>query len=46
MAETLEIADVEVGEQNDNALIEEHMNACQQIEAMNRSLMGYGTRIK
>ena len=40
LAETLESADVEIGEQNDHALIEEHLVACTAIEAMNQSLLG------
>ncbi|MDB5388874.1 MAG: hypothetical protein JWM11_4520 [Planctomycetaceae bacterium] len=38
LAETLEIADLEVGEHNDHALIEEHLIACMAMETMNQSL--------
>ena len=40
LAETLEVADIGVGETNDHALIEEHLIACTAIEAMNHSLLG------
>ncbi|MDB5384383.1 MAG: Integrase core domain protein [Planctomycetaceae bacterium] len=40
LAEMLEIADLEVGEQNDHALIEEHVLACTAMETMNKSLLG------
>ena len=40
LAETLEIADAEMGSPHDLALIEEHLLACQAIEAMKQSLLG------
>ena len=40
LAESLEIADIGVGETNDHALIEEHLNACMAIDAMKNSLLG------
>lgn len=40
LAETLEIADVEVGGVYDHALIEEHLIACHAIDAMKASLLG------
>ena len=40
LAESLEIADIGVGETNDHALIEEHLIACQAIDAMKVSLLG------
>ena len=40
LAETLEIADAEMGSPHDHALIEEHLIACQAIEAMKPSLLG------
>jgi hypothetical protein len=40
LAEALEIADVEVGELNDHALIEEHLLACMAMDAMKKSLLG------
>lgn len=40
LAESLEIADIGVGETNDHALIEEHLNACMAIDAMKHSLLG------
>jgi hypothetical protein len=40
LAEALEIADIEVGETNDHALIGEHLIACTAIEAMKKSLLG------
>lgn len=40
LAETLEIADLGVGEKNDHALIEEHLIACTALEAMKKSLLG------
>lgn len=40
LAETLEVADIGVGETNDHALIEEHLIASTAIEAMNHSLLG------
>lgn len=40
LAETLEVADIGVGETNDHALIEEHLHACMAIDAMKNSLLG------
>jgi hypothetical protein len=40
LAETLELADLAVGESNDHALIDEHLIACTAIEAMKKSLLG------
>lgn len=40
LAETLEIADLQVGEENDHELINEHLIACDAIESMKRSLLG------
>ena len=40
LAESLEIADIGVGETNDHALIEEHLHACMAIDAMKKSLLG------
>ena len=40
LAESLEIADIGVGETNDHALIEEHFNAYTAIDAMKKSLLG------
>ena len=40
LAETLEIADVEVAGAHDHALIDEHLIACQAIDAMKASLLG------
>ena len=40
LAETLEIADLDIGEQTDHALIEEHLIACVALEAMKKSLLG------
>ena len=40
LAESLELADVGVGETNDHALIEEHLIACTAIEAMKKSILG------
>lgn len=40
LAESLEIADAEMGSPHDHALIEEHLLACQAIEAMKQSLLG------
>ncbi|WDI40499.1 hypothetical protein [Bremerella sp. P1] len=40
LAETLEVADIGIGETNDHALIEEHLNACMAIDAMKNSLLG------
>lgn len=41
LAESLEIADTEMGSPHDHALIEEHLIACQAIEAMKTSLLGH-----
>lgn len=40
LAESLEIADAEMGSPHDHALIEEHLVACQAIDAMKQSLLG------
>ncbi|MCC9609382.1 hypothetical protein LOC68_05490 [Blastopirellula sp. JC732] len=40
LAETLEYADIELGETNEHILIDEHLVACEAIEAMNKSLLG------
>lgn len=40
LAETLEIADAEMGSPYDHALIHEHLIACQAIDAMKASLLG------
>lgn len=40
LAETLEVADAEMGGPHDHALIEEHLITCQAIEAMKTSLLG------
>lgn len=40
LADMLEIADLEVGEQNDHALIEEHLIASEAVETMEKSLVG------
>jgi hypothetical protein len=40
LAESLEIADLEVGETNDHALLGEHLIACTAMEAMKESLLG------
>jgi hypothetical protein len=40
LAETLEIADVEVRGIHDHALIDEHLIACQAIDAIKASLLG------
>jgi hypothetical protein len=40
LAEALEIADAEMGSPHDHALIEEHLIACQAIDAMKASLLG------
>jgi hypothetical protein len=40
LAEELELADVELGETNDHALINEHLIACLAIDAMKNSLLG------
>ena len=40
LAEALEIADAEMGSAHDHALIEEHLIACQAMDAMKASLLG------
>lgn len=40
LAETLEVADADMGSPHDHALIHEHLIACQAIEAMKASLLG------
>lgn len=40
LAESLEIADAEMGSPHDHALTEEHLIACQAIDAMKASLLG------
>lgn len=40
LAQTLEFADIGVGETNEHALIQEHLIACEAIHVMNRSLLG------
>ncbi len=40
LAETLEIADADMGSPHDHALIHEHLIACQAIDAMKTSLLG------
>lgn len=40
LAETLEMADLELGGPHDHALIHEHLIACQAIEAMRQSQLG------
>ena len=40
LAESLEIADAEMGSPHDHALIEEHLIAGQAIDAMKASLLG------
>ncbi len=40
LAEALEMADVEVSGACDHALIEEHLIACQAIDALKASLLG------
>lgn len=40
LAESLEIADADMGSPHDHALIEEHLIACQAIDAMKASLLG------
>jgi len=40
LADALEIADLEVGESNDHALIQEHLLACAAIETMDKSVLG------
>ena len=40
LAESLEIADAEMGSPHDHTLIEEHLIACQAVDAMKASLLG------
>lgn len=40
LAETLDIADLELGGPSDHALIHEHLIACQAMDAMQQSLLG------
>lgn len=40
LAESLEIADAEMDSLHDHALIEEHLIACQAVDAMKKSLLG------
>lgn len=40
LAESLELADIGIGETNGHALIEEHLIACEAIDAMKRSKLG------
>lgn len=40
LAETLEVADAEMGSPHDHAVIHEHLIACQAIDAMKASLLG------
>ncbi len=40
LAESLELADLELGGPHDHALIHEHLIACQAIDAMKASLLG------
>lgn len=40
LAESLELADLQVGETNDHALLGEHLIACTAMEAMKESLLG------
>ena len=40
LAESLEVADIGVGETNGHALIEEHLIACLAIDAMKNSQLG------
>ena len=40
LAESLEIADAEMGSPHDHALIHEHLIACQAMDAMKASLLG------
>lgn len=40
LAQTLEFADIGVGETNDHALLQEHLLACEAIHVMNKSLLG------
>lgn len=40
LAQSLEFADIGTGETNDHALIDEHLIACEAIDAMKKSLLG------
>lgn len=40
LADALEIGDLQVGERNDHALIQEHLLACEALESMGKSLLG------
>lgn len=40
LAQSLEFADIGVGDMNDHVLIEEHLIAVEAIHVMNRSLLG------
>ena len=40
LAQSLEFADIGVGDANDHVLIQEHMIAVEAIHVMNRSLLG------
>ena len=40
LAQSLEFADIGVGDTNDHVLIEEHLIACEAIQVMNQSLLG------
>lgn len=40
LAESLELADLELGGPHDHALIHEHLIACQAMDAMRQSLLG------
>jgi len=40
LAESLEVADIGIGETNGHALIEEHLIACMAIDAMKNSQLG------
>ncbi|MFV0444098.1 MAG: hypothetical protein ACK5Q5_11055 [Planctomycetaceae bacterium] len=40
LAESLEFADAEMGSPHDHALIDEHLIACQALDALKASLLG------
>ncbi|MFV0446846.1 MAG: hypothetical protein ACK5Q5_25010 [Planctomycetaceae bacterium] len=40
LTESLEVADAEIGSPHDHALIEEHLIACQALDALKASLLG------
>lgn len=40
LADALELADVDVGESNDHALIHEHLLACEALQAMRQCVLG------